>query len=81
MYVRSGGLCLLHLRVAVNLADVGQITKLANWQAAVYRGLDEQLGEFIRKHDYRFAGEPMEAEKDSWTRAVAAIAGQEEDVR
>jgi hypothetical protein len=81
VYVNSGGLCLLHLRAAVNMAEVGQIAKLANSQAAVYRGLDEQLGEFIRKHDYRFAGEPMEAEKDAWTRAVAAIAGQAEDVR
>ena len=46
------------------------------WQLAIYRGLHGQLAEFIRKHDHRFSQEPFGAEKDSWTRAVAALAGE-----
>jgi hypothetical protein len=41
----------------------------------VYRGLHGELSEFIRKHDHRFSQEPFGVEKDSWTRAVAALAG------
>lgn len=34
-----------------------------------------ELKEFMRKSDYRFTGEPMGAEGDSWTRAVAWVTG------
>jgi len=75
-YIQAGGLCLLHLRTLLGQANEAQARMVQTWQLAVYRGLHEQLAEFIRKHDHRFSHEPFGAEKDSWTRAVAALAGE-----
>ena len=44
------------------------------------RSLDnllDELDEFIRKQDYRFADEKIGAEGDSWMRAIRMIAGGE----
>lgn len=35
----------------------------------------EELGEFIRKSDYRYASEPRGPEGDSWLRAIRALGG------
>jgi len=75
-YTQAGGLCLPHLRTVLVLADDAQSRTVQAWQLAIYCGLHEQLAEFIRKHDHRFSQEPFGAEKDSWTRAVAALAGE-----
>jgi hypothetical protein len=37
--------------------------------------LQEELSEFIRKHDHRFRHEKFETEGDSWHRAITQIAG------
>jgi len=74
-YAQAGGLCLPHLRTVLTQADDAQARTVQAWQLAIYRGLYGELAEFIRKHDHRFSQEPFGAEKDSWTRAVAALAG------
>jgi hypothetical protein len=74
-YAQAEGLCLPHLRALLIQADNAQARTILTWQVAVYRGLHEELSEFIRKHDHRFSQEPFGAEKDSWMRAVAALAG------
>ncbi len=38
--------------------------------------LHRELGEFMRKHDYRFRAEEMGATSDSWIRAIAMVAGK-----
>ena len=52
---------------------------LAQWQAAAWRDLRDDLDELIRKHDHRFLHEQVtEDEADCWRRAVAAVAGAAE---
>jgi hypothetical protein len=34
-----------------------------------------ELGEFIRKNDYRFSAENVGKEKDSWLRAIELVSG------
>lgn len=74
-YALAGGLCLPHLRTVLSHADEAQTRILQAWQLKVYETLYGELSEFIRKHDHRFSREPFGAEKDSWTRAVASLAG------
>ena len=71
----AGGLCLPHLRTVLSQADEAQDRILRAWQLEVYENLYGELSEFIRKHDHRFSRKPFGAEKDSWTRAVASLAG------
>jgi hypothetical protein len=78
-YVAAGGLCLPHLQAVLGQASEAAARTLAEWQATAYRRLRDELDELIRKHDYRFAGEPIGAEADSWQRAVAQIVGESEN--
>ncbi|HNP73649.1 MAG TPA: hypothetical protein PLO33_14110, partial [Kouleothrix sp.] len=48
---------------------------LAARQAAIWRGLEAVLDEFIRKHDYRFQEPLLDAERDVWRRALQASSG------
>jgi hypothetical protein len=78
-YVAGGGLCLPHFQLALSHAGEGAAHTLAEWQATALRRLRDELDELIRKHDYRFRGEPItEREANSWKRAVAAVAGEDE---
>jgi hypothetical protein len=52
---------------------------LATRQAAAWRRLEAELDEFIRKHDYRFQGEILDAERDVWRRALRLSSGWYED--
>ena len=47
-------------------------------QLARLQRLDEQLGELIRKHDYRFKDEARGSEMLSWKRAAGLVAGEDE---
>ncbi len=75
-----GGLCLPHLREVLMLPRATQAyDALMGAQREAWQRLMGELEEFIRKNDYRFAGEPMsEAEALSWTRAVDALVGLED---
>jgi hypothetical protein len=77
-YVPAGGLCLPHFQLVLGAANESQAHTLVAWQTQVYQQLVGQLDEFIRKQDYRFAGEPLGAEKDSPLRAAAAAVGERE---
>ena len=45
-------------------------------QQEIWRALQGQLAEFIRKHDYRFTAEGMGEEGSSPRRSIEALSGQ-----
>lgn len=75
-YRASDGLCLEHFRRSLARAlSPAQARTLVAVQQSVWQRLHDELGEFIRKKDHRFKGEPFGSEKDSWRRALGAISG------
>lgn len=76
IYGTSDGLCLHHFRQALSHAPAArQARVLVDAQRAVWQRLYDELGEFIRKKDYRFRDESFGPEKDAWRRALEAISG------
>ncbi|MBD3308850.1 hypothetical protein GF339_20760 [candidate division KSB3 bacterium] len=77
----SDGLCLPHLNRALELAktDTSRELLLA-FARETLAAIRHELGEFIRKHDYRFQHESIDEERYSWKRAMNLIAGTPEDV-
>jgi hypothetical protein len=76
-YRESSGLCLGHFRkIAARHPHHANLRILAEIQIAKYRSLAEELGEFLRKFDYRFTQEPMGGEADSWRRAIELFVGK-----
>jgi hypothetical protein len=57
--------------------DAYALERLWEVQRACMQALNEELREFIRKHDYRFTGEGMGTEGTSWIRAIAMVAGKQ----
>jgi hypothetical protein len=70
-----GGLCRVHLATTLRAANAAGAADLAARQAAAWRRLEAELDEFIRKHDYRFQGEILDAERDVWRRALRLSSG------
>jgi hypothetical protein len=76
VYQDSDGLCLAHFsRAVARVPSRAAARLLVAAQEAVWQRLHGELGEFIRKKDYRFKDEPFGPERDSWRRALAAISG------
>lgn len=74
---QTGGLCLVHLdQAALATRDTAALGRLLDLQHACIEALYGELSEFIRKHDYRFRGEGMGAEGNSWIRATEMVAGK-----
>lgn len=74
----SAGLCLPHFRAALRqAAEPAALERLLNHQTAIWQRLKRELETFITKNDYRYAGE-MGTERDSWLRAISALAGKDE---
>ncbi|MBN1440361.1 MAG: hypothetical protein JW929_13215 [Anaerolineales bacterium] len=74
----SGGLCLPHLRRALEMSKSQTTSDFLRRQAGEkLSALIGELNEFIRKNDYRFAGEGMGKEGDSWRRILAWMAGEQ----
>jgi len=71
----SAGLCRVHLAATLRAADAERARAIAARQAAIWRRLEADLDEFIRKHDYRFQGEAFEGERDVWRRALQLASG------
>jgi len=71
----SAGLFRIHLASTLRAADTLAARALAARQAAIWRRLEADLDEFIRKHDYRFQGEAFDVERDVWRRALQATSG------
>jgi hypothetical protein len=73
----SAGLCLPHLRAALQRApDSTTFERLRTAQLTAWQRLAAELDEFIRKQDYRFTREPSGAEADSWQRAIGLTSGE-----
>ncbi len=80
-YVAAGGLCLAHFQAALAHAGPAAAKMLAERQAEAWRRLRDELDELIRKHDHRFQHEPLtDAERVAWQRAIAAAAGEDEEL-
>src|SRR4051794_38625371 len=78
-YLASAGLCLPHLRVALAAAGSkhrASLDTLRERMAAVLRGLDAELAEYIRKHDYRYQGEAFGDERDAPERTLTRFTGE-----
>ncbi|MBN2085285.1 MAG: hypothetical protein JW748_08655 [Anaerolineales bacterium] len=74
----SGGLCLPHLRHALEISKSQAASEFLRRQAGgKLSALIGELNEFIRKNDYRFTGEGMGREGDSWRRVLAWMAGEQ----
>jgi hypothetical protein len=74
-YTQSAGLCLPHLRRALDAsADAAAFSTLRDVAIHDQERLHEQLREIIRKHDYRYRNEPSGEEVGAAARAVAQIA-------
>lgn len=73
---KSEGLCLPHLREAL---DQGEPEAPLRWLLEDFRRrvgeLREQIEEYLRKHDYRFSGEPYGPERDAYVHATSLLAG------
>jgi len=70
-------LCLPHLRQAIRqVADAPRFAQLRQVQLEHWEALIAELGEFVRKNDYRFQHEEVGREGSAWLRAVDAVAGQ-----
>jgi hypothetical protein len=73
----SDGLCLPHLRrVAPEVRDEGGWLILLDSTRAHLETLQSELAEFIRKNDYRFRSESIDAERDAWQRSVHMVTGE-----
>ena len=75
-YAASAGLCLPHLRLA--LCRAPDAAAFGALREAAIAGEERRLGqlrEVIRKHDYRFRGEPTGEETGAGERAVHHVVG------
>ncbi|MBK8046527.1 MAG: hypothetical protein IPK16_04965 [Anaerolineales bacterium] len=72
----QSGFCLPHLRTALAVAtDPAAHRFLQETTQARLNELIAEMDEFIRKYDHRFRKEEWGAERDSWQRAIAWVAG------
>jgi hypothetical protein len=73
---QSDGLCLQHFRDALREGVPGEaLDTLVSVQRDVWQRLSDELAEFIRKNDYRYANEPVGTEGNAWRRALAVTSG------
>ncbi len=73
---KSEGLCLFHVRHALKHTRMpAKRALLLSIEEEILGRLRAELGEFVRKNDYRFAKETFGTERDSWRRAVGIVAG------
>lgn len=72
-------LCLPHFLMGVAMAREGtQVRRLAQIQRTKLQSIVDSLGEFIRKHDYRYSHEPFtEEEATSWAEAIQTVVGRD----
>lgn len=76
-FARSDGLCLAHFRTLLDsLSDTERARRLVETQTDIWRSLQGELAEFIRKSDFQHVNEKMGAEGDSWRRAIARLSGE-----
>lgn len=80
-FTASSGLCLPHFQLACTLRPLdgseNWLPPLKQAQLHCLQRLDAQLGELIRKHDYRFQHEAQGSEMLSWKKAAGLVAGED----
>jgi len=75
-FVSSSGLCWAHtLRLVEEGMQHALLQAVLTAQQAHLQTLQDDLQEFIRKLDYRFARQPYGREANAWRRAVALYVG------
>lgn len=75
-YRVSDGFCLPHFRrLMAGVNDAALFAALTEAQRAIWQQLVDELGEAIRKSDYRFYGELLPNEGHAWRRAIVALGG------
>lgn len=73
----SQGLCLPHLRQAIeHVQEESEFNTLLSISRKKLEALRVELGEFIRKSDYRFRQEGLGSERDSGRRAIRITVGE-----
>jgi hypothetical protein len=75
---QAGGLCWRHLELALRTSrDSAARASLVAVHTRVWQQLVDEMGEFIRKRDYRFSHETItEAETRAVERAIAVLTGE-----
>ncbi|CEK18769.1 hypothetical protein CWRG_02281 [Chthonomonas calidirosea] len=74
-YLKGDGLCMPHLQLVGRWAPPESWRFLQRAEQERLHRLAEELGEFIRKNDYRFKDEPMGSERNVWLRALCKLSG------
>jgi hypothetical protein len=75
-FEQSTGLCFPHLRLAMRCVATDEaFARLRDKTVVMEKILIAQLGEIMRKHDYRFRDEPDGDEVGAAARAVAHVTG------
>lgn len=75
-FAQSDGLCVPHTaRLIAQGARHPRLPSVLAAQQERLQALHDDLREFIRKQDYRFAQEPFGREANAWRRVVALIVG------
>jgi hypothetical protein len=73
---QSDGLCMPHMaRLIAQGSHHPRLPTILAAQQARMQALHDDLREFIRKQDYRFAHEPFGREANAWQRVVALLIG------
>lgn len=76
-FERNGSLCLPHFGLtARSCRDEGSLATLVACQRTAMSTVEAELGEYVRKSDYRFRHESLGAEKDSPDRSVDLLKDQ-----
>ncbi len=74
---KSNGFCLPHLSHLLRRTAGRQQTELIlDLQWSKMEALRLELGEFIRKNDYRFRNESFDSERDAYRRAIEMVTGE-----
>ena len=79
VFISSRGLCLVHLPVAVELAEGEKLRTLLNVHRKTWSELRGHMNEIVRKADYRFTSERItDGEKDALLDVINRMAGKRE---
>ncbi|MGH8065671.1 MAG: DUF6062 family protein [Candidatus Entotheonellia bacterium] len=76
-YQQSFGLCLPHFKTFLEEAKTEEVVLafIIGVQIEKLTALSSEVGEYLRKHDYRFSHEPYREERDSFIRATEILVG------
>jgi hypothetical protein len=76
-YRASEGLCLEHFRqTLLSILNAEDAKTFIALQREIWKRLQAELHEFMRKSDYHNVDEKMGTEGDSWQRAIARVGGE-----